>query len=83
MEEVEGAVAKDDFLDLVKKANEPQVVGGAESQSLIVRDALGVVVVLAPWNFPVTHFYLDPHQHPQVAPLPQRDASVVLVNLGR
>ena len=48
-EEMEGATEKDDFMDILEKAQEPQTFG----TSIVVREALGVVVVLSPWNFPV------------------------------
>ena len=45
---------KDEWIDLVKGANEDVHLLGddGESESVIVRDALGVVVVISPWNFP-------------------------------
>mmetsp|Transcript_15608 Transcript_15608/g.36313 ORF Transcript_15608/g.36313 Transcript_15608/m.36313 type:complete len:591 (-) Transcript_15608:510-2282(-) len=58
-EEADGAVCKDALIDAIVEANQPQVVGGAgEAQSLVLRDALGVVVVLAPWNFPADEILL-------------------------
>lgn len=57
--EVDGATNKDLFLEHVASANRPVVVGDAGgAQSLIVRDAMGVVVVLAPWNFPADEILL-------------------------
>ena len=53
-EELEGAVAKDEFMDLLQSAQQPQKFGS----SLVVRQALGVVVVLSPWNFPVDEILL-------------------------
>jgi acyl-CoA reductase-like NAD-dependent aldehyde dehydrogenase len=45
-------------LDLMKQANEPEVVDNA----CIVRDPLGVVAILSPWNFPAAEiiFHLLP-----------------------
>jgi len=45
-------------LDLMKQANEPQVVENA----CIVRDPLGVIAILSPWNFPAAEiiFHLLP-----------------------
>ena len=49
--EVKEAVGlKGDWLDLVKEANEDVVLGDGEAQSVIVRDPLGVVAVISPWN---------------------------------
>lgn len=45
-------------LDLMKQANEPQVIENA----CIIRDPLGVVAILSPWNFPAAEiiFHLLP-----------------------
>ena len=54
-EEMEGAVArKGEFMDILEKAQEPQTFGN----SIVVREALGVVVVLSPWNFPCDEILL-------------------------
>lgn len=53
-EEMEGAVCKDDFMDILEKAQEPTTFGS----SIVIREALGVVVVLSPWNFPVDEILL-------------------------
>ena len=51
MAEVEEAIGlKDVWLDLVKEANEDVKLSDGESESIIVRDPLGVVVVISPWN---------------------------------
>merc|ERR1719277_934684 len=58
-EEVMGAADKDEMIDLVAAANVDEVVGEpGGAQSLIVRDPLGVVAVLAPWNFPADEILL-------------------------
>lgn len=53
-DEMEGAVDKDDFMDILEKAQEPQTFG----TSVVIREALGVVVVLSPWNFPCDEILL-------------------------
>jgi acyl-CoA reductase-like NAD-dependent aldehyde dehydrogenase len=53
-EEMEGAANKGEFMDILLKAQEPERYG----QSLVVRQALGVVVILSPWNFPVDEILL-------------------------
>ncbi|KAL3786897.1 hypothetical protein ACHAW5_005915 [Stephanodiscus triporus] len=40
------------WLDMIQEANEDVKLGDGEAESVIVRDPLGVVVVIAPWNFP-------------------------------
>lgn len=59
-EEVEGAVSKEEFLALVAAANAPEAApaidGGPRAE--IVRDAHGVIAVLAPWNFPADEILL-------------------------
>jgi len=58
-EEVEGACDKDDWLDQVAEANRPNLVGASDgAQAVVTRDAMGVVVVLAPWNFPADEILL-------------------------
>jgi betaine-aldehyde dehydrogenase/succinate-semialdehyde dehydrogenase/glutarate-semialdehyde dehydrogenase len=57
--EAEGASSKDEFLDSIAASNRPVVVGESGcAQSLIMRDAMGVVIVLAPWNFPADEILL-------------------------
>ena len=53
-EEMEGAVNKSEFMDILLKAQKPERHG----QSLVVRQALGVVVIMSPWNFPVDEILL-------------------------
>jgi len=53
-EEMEDTVDKDEFLDILETALEPQVHGS----STIVRDPFGVVTILSPWNFPVDEILL-------------------------
>jgi acyl-CoA reductase-like NAD-dependent aldehyde dehydrogenase len=49
--EVDNALAlKGLWLDLIQEANEDVKLSDGEAESVIVRDALGVVVVIAPWN---------------------------------
>ena len=44
----------DEYISLVKEANEPEVHGG----SVIVRHAHGIVSICAPWNYPVEEIVL-------------------------
>jgi acyl-CoA reductase-like NAD-dependent aldehyde dehydrogenase len=53
-DEMEGAVQKDEFMNILEAAQEPVTHG----TSVVVRQALGVVVVLSPWNFPVDEILL-------------------------
>jgi len=48
IEEVEGTVDKEEFLGLLEKALEPK----KHDKCLVTREALGVVAILSPWNFP-------------------------------
>jgi acyl-CoA reductase-like NAD-dependent aldehyde dehydrogenase len=52
--EVSNAIGlKDGWLDMVREANEDVHLGGGEegkAESVVVRDPLGVVVVISPWN---------------------------------
>jgi acyl-CoA reductase-like NAD-dependent aldehyde dehydrogenase len=52
--EVEGAVHKEEYLQLLLQALEPQQHG----TSIVVREPYGVVVILSPWNFPVDEILL-------------------------
>jgi acyl-CoA reductase-like NAD-dependent aldehyde dehydrogenase len=53
-EEVEFAVSKDEFLDVLETSLEPKKHG----TSVVVRQPLGVVTVLSPWNFPADEILL-------------------------
>mmetsp|Transcript_4040 Transcript_4040/g.10647 ORF Transcript_4040/g.10647 Transcript_4040/m.10647 type:complete len:175 (-) Transcript_4040:224-748(-) len=53
-EEMKGTVEKDEFLAILEDALKPQTFG----KSKIVRHAIGVVVILSPWNFPVDEILL-------------------------
>ncbi len=49
--EVENAIElKGLWLDMIQEANEDVKLGDGNAESVIVRDPLGVVVVIAPWN---------------------------------
>jgi len=52
--EVSNAIGlKDAWLDMVREANDDvRLVGDDGATSVVVRDSLGVVVVISPWNFP-------------------------------
>jgi acyl-CoA reductase-like NAD-dependent aldehyde dehydrogenase len=52
--EVAGAVDRDEYLELLCKAQQPEHHGN----SLVVRQALGLVVIMSPWNFPVDEILL-------------------------
>lgn len=54
-EEVEGATDKDAYFELLEKTLQPQARG---DQCSVIRQPLGVVVVLSPWNFPVDEILL-------------------------
>ena len=49
--EVNNAIAlKDLWLDMIQEANEDVRLGDGEAESVIVRDPLGVVALITPWN---------------------------------
>lgn len=54
VEEMEGAVEKDDYMHILRKAQQPERHGS----SLVLRQAIGVVVVISPWNYPVDEILL-------------------------
>ena len=47
-DEVEGAVGKDEFFEILESALKPKKHGSC----LVVRQPLGIVAVMSPWNFP-------------------------------
>jgi acyl-CoA reductase-like NAD-dependent aldehyde dehydrogenase len=53
-EEVDGAVRKDDFLHILERSLQPKTHGN----NVVVRQPLGVVAVLSPWNFPADEILL-------------------------
>jgi len=53
-EEVDDNADKDEYCELVRQANEPEIHGG----SVIHRHAHGVVSVCAPWNYPIEEIVL-------------------------
>ena len=54
-EEMEFAVSKDEYLEILEAALQPVHHG---ENSVVVRQALGVVAVLSPWNFPCDEILL-------------------------
>jgi succinate-semialdehyde dehydrogenase / glutarate-semialdehyde dehydrogenase len=54
-DEMQGAVAKEAYLQLLQETVQPQQVS---SNCTILRQPLGVVLVLSPWNFPVDEILL-------------------------
>ena len=54
VEEMECATEKDDYLSILQDALKPITYGS----STVVRQALGVVVILSPWNFPADEILL-------------------------
>lgn len=53
-EELEFAVGKDAYLDLMLESLQPQT----HNKCTIVRDPYGVVAIMSPWNFPVDEILL-------------------------
>ena len=53
-EEVDDNADKDEYCDLVREANEPEIHGG----SVIHRHPHGVVSICAPWNYPIEEIVL-------------------------
>lgn len=56
-DEVDGAISKDEFLKLVRAANEDELIEPA-SGTTVVRSPHGVVAVISPWNFPADEILL-------------------------
>jgi len=54
VDEVSEGADKDKFLDLMEQANGDILTGG----DIIVRDPVGVVAVIGPWNFPIDELLL-------------------------
>eukprot|EP00978_Attheya_sp_CCMP212_P028124 scaffold96297_cov53-Attheya_sp.AAC.4 len=54
-DELDDVVNKEEWLNLVQTANEDETL---TESSVVVRDPLGVVVVLSPWNFPADELLL-------------------------
>ena len=55
--EVDEAIAlKGAWLDMVREANEDVKLGDGKAESVIVRDPVGVVVVISPWNVSGVHY---------------------------
>lgn len=55
-DEVEGAINKDEWIDLVLDANKPVVLD--EGKSIVCRKPHGVVGLCTPWNFPADEILL-------------------------
>lgn len=53
-DELDGAISKDLFIELIVEANKDIV----KENGLIVRDPIGVVAVISPWNFPADEILL-------------------------
>lgn len=53
-EEMQFAVGKDAFLDLLLESLQPQTYG----KCMVTRDPFGVVAIMSPWNFPVDEILL-------------------------
>lgn len=57
-EEVNNIFQSDVFLSLLKQANEDIIYTHANTTSRIIRDPLGIVIILSPWNFPCDELML-------------------------
>jgi succinate-semialdehyde dehydrogenase/glutarate-semialdehyde dehydrogenase len=56
-EEVAGAVDRNEYFRLLEQSLEPKRLG-KDGSSVVVRSALGAVVVLSPWNYPADEILL-------------------------
>ena len=54
VEEMEGTANRPEFMDILLEAQQPKTHG----TSVVYRQAIGVVVIMSPWNFPVDEIML-------------------------
>jgi len=53
-EELQGAIDRDEYFDILAKTLQPSQRGGCK----VVRDPVGIVTILSPWNYPVDEILL-------------------------